>query len=172
MTTSIRKKTGWALKLDGKYWGETYPADSGHGGGMALYGFTDDLEKVRIDTRDEMPPSKVCFFNERFTHYVEQVKDAEWVRVTIEIETRIVEPDAELNKMKLARDLLKDLMDNSPMTGAGRVSDLDENLTGMSELFTFLDRLGKPRDILVMNAFIRLEQVIKSIEGNKQNGTQ
>ena len=169
MTTVIKKKTGWALKLDGKYWGETYPAD---GGGMALYGFTDDLEKIRIDTRDEMPPSKVWFFNECFTRYVEQVKNAEWVRITLEIETRLTEPDAELNKMKLARSLLSELMDHSPMTGTRRVDELDESLTGMTELFTFLDRLRKPRDILVMNAYLALDKNINSIEDTRSNESQ
>ncbi len=79
-----------------------------------------------------------------------------------------------LEKWKVARDLLNDLMGVDPMTGTKPVSALDETLTGMNELFEFLEHMEKGKDILIMNAFIRLENVINDIEtkGKTSNETQ
>lgn len=157
MTTSIEQKAGWALKLDDKYWGES---DAG-------YGFTNKINKIYLHESKEKPTGKIEHFTESTESLLQQIEAAEWVYVSLEIATRLTEPYAEIDKMKRARDLLSDLMAHSPMTGTHRVSELDENLTGMIELFTFLDRIGKSRDILVLNAFVALEKVINDIENCK-----
>ena len=46
-------KRGWILVWDNKFWGETYPEDRGHGGGPAMYGWTNDIRKAKIAEHDK-----------------------------------------------------------------------------------------------------------------------
>ena len=41
-------KRGWILVRDNKFWGEIYPEDRSHGGGSAMYGWTNDIRKAQI----------------------------------------------------------------------------------------------------------------------------
>ena len=75
-------KAGWVLRKGDKFWGMLYPADRSHGGGSAIYGWTNDLEHISVDNGEKMPRSKVWFTNLNSCRGYDQT-EGEWVRVEI-----------------------------------------------------------------------------------------
>lgn len=77
------KKCGWILVRDDKFWGEVYPGDRSHGGGSALYGWTNDIRKAQISEHEKKPPHKGWFTYAGNTSEIERMSEGEWVQVEI-----------------------------------------------------------------------------------------
>ncbi len=76
-------KRGWILVRGDKFWGEVYPEDRSHGGGSALYGWTNDIRKAQIAEHEKKPPHKGWFTYAGNTSEIERMSEGEWVQVEI-----------------------------------------------------------------------------------------
>ena len=77
------RKRGWILVRDDKFWGEIYPEDRSHGGGSAMYGWTNDIRKAQIAKHEKKPPHKGWFTYAGNTSEIRRMSEGEWVQVEI-----------------------------------------------------------------------------------------
>lgn len=72
------KISGWALGLNGKFWGLIYSD-----GYSTTYGWTDDVDKIEIDSNSkDMPKTKVWFVCAD-SHYRDEVNKGEWYYIEV-----------------------------------------------------------------------------------------
>lgn len=69
----INRISGWALCLDGKFWGSIY--NDGH---SSEDGWTDDIDKISIDSESKDMPSSKTWFTYSGSHYEKEMQKGEW----------------------------------------------------------------------------------------------
>ena len=72
------KISGWALGLNGKFWGLIY--SDGH---SSEEGWTDDIDKIKIDSRSEEMPNSKTWFTYSGSHYENEMKKGEWYYIEV-----------------------------------------------------------------------------------------
>ena len=77
------KKRGWILVRDDKFWGEIYPEDRSHGGGSAMFGWTNDIRKAQIAEHEKKPTHKGWFTYASNASEIKRMSEGEWVQVEI-----------------------------------------------------------------------------------------
>lgn len=74
----INKISGWALGFNSKYWGLTY--DDGH---SSEYGWTDNIDQIKIDRISVDMPNTKTWFTYKNSHYADEMNKGDWVFVEI-----------------------------------------------------------------------------------------